>query len=136
MYKNIWFKLHLILGLSAGFILFIVGFTGAMLSFEKQILNLINKDTYKVTIQEQGKLSAKELLEKFQEKNSQLKINSITFSSSPTNSYTINVAGETQGTKKGITHIPITLCIFDKKNLPFDWKFNFKLCKKAFLSLG
>ena len=104
MYKNIWFKLHLILGLSAGFILLIVGFTGAMLSFEKQILNLINKDTYKVTIQEQGKLSAKELLEKFQEKNPQLKINSITFSSSPTNSYTINVAGETQGTKKGIPY--------------------------------
>ena len=36
MYKNIWFKLHLILGLSAGFILLIVGFTGAMLSFEKE----------------------------------------------------------------------------------------------------
>ncbi len=62
MYKNIWFKLHLILGLSAGFILLIVGFTGAILSFEKEILNLINKDTFKVVAQEQGKLSTKELL--------------------------------------------------------------------------
>ncbi len=86
MYKNIWFKLHLILGLSAGFILLIVGFTGAMLSFEKEILNLINKDTFKVVAQEQGKLSTKELLEKFQEQKPQSKINSITFSSSNDNS--------------------------------------------------
>ena len=80
MYKNIWFKLHLILGLSAGFILLIVGFTGAILSFEKEILNLINKDTFKVVAQEQGKLSTKELLEKFQEQKPQSKINSIILS--------------------------------------------------------
>ena len=87
MYKNIWFKLHLILGLSAGFILLVVGFTGAMLSFEKEILNLINQDTYKVAVQEQGKLSTKELLEKFQEQKPQPKIKSNTVSSTTTNTY-------------------------------------------------
>ena len=104
MYKNIWFKLHLILGLSAGFILLIVGFTGAMLSFEKQILNLINKDTFKVVAQEQGKLSTKELLEKFQEQKPQSKINSITFSSSNDNSSMINVAGSGENARKGVTY--------------------------------
>jgi len=104
MYKNIWFKLHLILGLSAGFILLIVGFTGAMLSFEKEILNAINQDTYKVSVQEQGKLSTKELLEKFQEQKPQAKINSITFSSSQDSSSMINVAGEGQNARKGVTY--------------------------------
>jgi len=104
MYKNIWFKLHLILGLSAGFILLVVGFTGAMLSFEKEILNLINQDTYKVVVQEQGKLSTKELLEKFQEQKPQAKINSITISSSSTNSYMIYVAGEKENAKKGVMY--------------------------------
>ena len=104
MYKNIWFKLHLILGLSAGFILLIVGFTGAMLSFEKEILNAINQDTYKVAVQEQGKLSTKELLEKFQEQKPQAKINSITFSSLQESSSMINVAGEGQNTKKGVMY--------------------------------
>ena len=104
MYKNIWFKLHLILGLSAGFILLIVGFTGAMLSFEKEILNLINKDTFKVVAQEQGKLSTKELLEKFQEQKPQSKINSITFSSSNDNSSMINVAGSGENARKGVTY--------------------------------
>ena len=104
MYKNIWFKLHLILGLSAGFILLIVGFTGAILSFEKEILNLINKDTFKVVAQEQGKLSTKELLGKFQEQKPQSKINSITFSSSNDNSSMINVAGVGENARKGVTY--------------------------------
>ena len=104
MYKNIWFKLHLILGLSAGFILLIVGFTGAMLSFEKEILNLINKDIFKVVAQEQGKLSTKELLEKFQEQKPQSKINSITFSSANDNSSMINVAGVGENARKGVTY--------------------------------
>ena len=53
MYKNIWFKFHLILSLSAGFILLIVGLTGSMLSIKKEILNAIKQDSYKVTVFEQ-----------------------------------------------------------------------------------
>ena len=104
MYKNIWFKLHLILGLSAGFILLIVGFTGAMLSFEKEILNVINQNTYKVTVFDKPKLSTKELLEKFQEQKPQAKINAITISSFEDDSVSINVAGEGQNTRKGVTY--------------------------------
>ncbi len=104
MYKNIWFKFHLILGLSAGFILLIVGFTGSMLSFEKEILNAINQDSYKVTVFEQGKLSTKELLEKFQEQKPQSKINGITISSFEDDSVSINVAGEGQNARKGVTY--------------------------------
>lgn len=104
MYKNIWFKLHLILGLSAGFILLIVGFTGSMLSFEKEILNAINQNTYKVTVFDEGKLSTKELLEKFQEQKPQAKINAITISSFEDDSVSINVAGEGENARKGVTY--------------------------------
>lgn len=104
MYKNIWFKLHLILGLSAGFILLIVGFTGAMLSFEKEILRAINQDTYKVTVFDKAKLSTKELLEKFQEQKPQSKINGITISSFEDDSVSIFVAGEGENARKGVTY--------------------------------
>ncbi|MFA6739939.1 MAG: PepSY-associated TM helix domain-containing protein [Arcobacteraceae bacterium] len=104
MYKNIWFKLHLILGLSAGFILLIVGFTGSMLSFEKEILSSINQNTYKVTVFDKSKLSTKELLEKFQEQKPQAKINAITISSFEDNSTSINVAGEGENARKGVTY--------------------------------
>ncbi|MDD2895286.1 MAG: PepSY-associated TM helix domain-containing protein [Aliarcobacter sp.] len=104
MYKNIWFKLHLILGLSAGFILLIVGFTGSMLSFEKEILSSINQNTYKVAVFDNPKLSTKELLEKFQEQKPQAKINGITISSFEDDSTSINVAGEGQNARKGVTY--------------------------------
>jgi sulfite reductase (NADPH) flavoprotein alpha-component len=104
MYKNIWFKLHLILGLSAGFILLIVGFTGSMLSFEKEILNAINQNTYKVTVFDEGKLSTKELLEKFQEQKPQAKINAISISSFEDDSISINIAGEGENARKGVTY--------------------------------
>ena len=35
MHKTIWFKIHWILGITAGIVLFVVGVTGATLSFEK-----------------------------------------------------------------------------------------------------
>ena len=46
MHKKFLFKVHLILGLTAGFVLMIIGLTGSILSFEKEIIQFINKDTY------------------------------------------------------------------------------------------
>jgi len=103
MNKKFWFKLHLILGLSAGFILMIVGFSGAILSFEKEILKVINKDSYLVKIEE-NRLSTKELLEKFQQQMPQAKINGLTIYSDSSQSVSINVAGEGANAKRGITY--------------------------------
>ena len=69
MYKTIWFKIHWFLGITAGIILLIVGATGAILSFEKEIMKAINSDTYYVKVIEgQDKLTTKELLENIKEK--------------------------------------------------------------------
>jgi sulfite reductase (NADPH) flavoprotein alpha-component len=46
MHKTIWFKIHWFLGITAGIILLVVGFSGAMLSFEKEILKAINQESY------------------------------------------------------------------------------------------
>ena len=81
MHKTIWFKIHWFLGITAGIILLVVGVTGAIMSFEKEILRAINQDSYYVSVPiEQKKLSTKELLEKFQTSNPNAKINSISFS--------------------------------------------------------
>ena len=107
MHKTIWFKIHWFLGITAGIILLIVGLTGAMLSFEKEIMNAINKDSYTVLVQDgQEKLTTKELLEKFQYQLPEVKINSISFSSDKTTSTVINVAGKGEGkeSRKGINY--------------------------------
>jgi sulfite reductase (NADPH) flavoprotein alpha-component len=104
LHKKIWFKIHWILGITAGIILFIVGISGAALSFEKEITKLINKDTFVVSVPNEAKLSTKELLEKFQTNFPKAKINSISFSSDETASSIINIAGEGKDARRGISY--------------------------------
>ena len=106
MHKKIWFKVHLVLGLLAGIILLIVGITGAILSFEKEILRAINKDSYMVVIPNTQSLSTKVLLERFQVKLPDAKINSLSFSSDINESVVINIAGtgDVKTVRRGINH--------------------------------
>ncbi len=103
MYKSFLFKVHLILGLSAGIILLIIGLTGAMLSFEKDILQFINKDSYHVKVSEH-RLSTSEILNNFKEKFPDSKINAITFSKDESSSVVINVQGEGRSARRGINY--------------------------------
>lgn len=104
MHKTVWFKIHWFLGITAGIILLVVGVTGAIMSFEKEILRAINQDSYYVSVPtEQKKLSTKELLEKFQTSNPNTKINSISFSSDDKSSTLITIAGEGENARKGVT---------------------------------
>lgn len=103
MHKTIWFKVHWFLGITAGIILLIIGTTGAILSFEKEIIKLINSDSYYVKVVEgEERLSTKELLEKFQNSNPNAKINSISFSSEATSSTVITIQGEGENARRGI----------------------------------
>ena len=74
------------------------------MSFEKEIMKSINSDSYYVKVIEgENKLSTKELLEKFQTSNPNAKINSISFSSDATSSTVINIAGEGENARRGIS---------------------------------
>lgn len=88
-----------------GVFLFIVGITGAILSFEKEITKFINQDSFYVTAPlNQEKLTPKELLEKYQITNPKTKINSISVSTDASESSVINIAGSGEGreAKRGI----------------------------------
>ncbi len=104
MHKKIWFKIHWILGITAGIVLLVVGISGATLSFEKEIIKFINKDTFVVSVPDEAKLSTKELLEKFQATNPKAKINSVSFSTDETASTIINIAGEGKEARRGINY--------------------------------
>jgi sulfite reductase (NADPH) flavoprotein alpha-component len=103
LYKRVWFKIHWALGITAGIILFIIGTTGAIMSFEKEILKLINKESYYVSIPaDNEKLTTKELLEKFQLSMPEAKMNGISFSNDMTSAVVINVASKEN--RKGIEY--------------------------------
>lgn len=92
MHKSFWFQLHWFLGIVFGLILLIIGVSGAVLSYEKEILAFINKDTYYVKVPEgKTRLELKEILEKYQSANPKDMINSISFSSDKSSSVVLNI---------------------------------------------
>lgn len=84
MVKNVLFQLHWISGITAGLILAVVGFTGAMLSFEDPILEAMNPGVMTVSAPAGAeKLSPEALIEAVTAADPALKVNSVTISSEP-----------------------------------------------------
>ncbi|WNL28315.1 PepSY-associated TM helix domain-containing protein [Arcobacter cryaerophilus gv. pseudocryaerophilus] len=102
MHKTFWFQLHWFFGFVFGILLLLIGVSGAVLSYEKEILQAINKDTYFVNIpQDKQILSTKEILEKYQTENPDSKINSISFSSDKSSSVVLNIASKDPNNRRG-----------------------------------
>ncbi|NHC04614.1 hypothetical protein G9F31_12745 [Acinetobacter sp. 187] len=98
MLKKTFFQIHWFLGITAGLILSLMGVTGAIYSYDQQILKLINPESYTVQAENTRKLSPAELYQHFHIHDPALKINSITVAASPTASSVVNIV------KKGDKH--------------------------------
>ena len=99
MFKKTFFQIHWFLGITAGLILSLMGVTGAIYSYEQQILEWINQDSYVVQAQAQPKLTPVQLYQHFSTQDPDIKINSITIAKDPTASSTVNIAKE--GERRG-----------------------------------
>ncbi|MEB3767483.1 sulfite reductase flavoprotein subunit alpha [Acinetobacter sp. MD2] len=99
MFKKVLFQLHWFLGITAGLILSIMGISGALFSYDQQILQWINSDSYVVQAQTQPKMTPTELYQYYQQHYPETKVNSITVAADPTASSTVNIekAGERRG---------------------------------------
>ena len=78
MLKKTFFQLHWFFGITAGLILSLMGVTGAIYSYEQQILKAINQDSYTVVAEQKPKLSPAQLYQHFSQTDPEMKINSIT----------------------------------------------------------
>ena len=99
MLKKTFFQIHWFMGITAGLILSIMGVTGAIYSYEQQILKWINTDSYVVHAENRDKLSPAELYTHFQQVDPNIQINSITIAKDPTASSTVNIVKE--GARRG-----------------------------------
>ena len=99
MFKKTLFQIHWFLGISAGLILSLMGVTGAIYSYEQQILKAINQDSYTVQVPQQPKLSPAQLYQHFSQSNPEMKINSVTIAHDPSASSSVNIVKE--GAKRG-----------------------------------
>ncbi|QSB53008.1 sulfite reductase flavoprotein subunit alpha [Acinetobacter calcoaceticus] len=99
MFKKILFQIHWFLGITAGLILSIMGVTGAIYSYDQQILKWVNSDSYVVQAKSTPKLTPAQLYQHFNTTQPEIKINSITIAKDPTASSTVNI--EKEGERRG-----------------------------------
>lgn len=101
MFKKTLFQLHWFLGITAGLILSLMGVTGAIYSYDQQILEWLNPESYTVyTPKQQEKLSPAELYQQLTTKDQSLQINSITIVNRPDASTIVNIKKE--GERRGL----------------------------------
>ena len=76
-----------------------MGVTGAIYSYDQQILKMINQQSYVVQAATTPKLTPAQLYQHFNQQQPEIKINSITLSADPTASSTVNIKkdGERRG---------------------------------------
>ena len=91
MFKKVFFQIHWFLGITAGLILSIMGVTGAIYSYDQQILKMINQQSYVVQAATTPKLTPAQLYQHFNQQQPGIEINSITLSADPTASSTVNI---------------------------------------------
>lgn len=84
MVKKVLFQLHWIFGITAGLILAVVGFTGAMLSVEDPILEAINPGVMHISPPANvQKLTPQELVDALKARAPEMRINSVTIRNEP-----------------------------------------------------
>lgn len=99
MSKKVFFQIHWFLGITAGLILSLMGVTGAIYSYDQQILKWLNQDSYVVEAAQTPKLSPAQLYQHFNQQQPEIQINSITIAADPTASSTVNIKKE--GARRG-----------------------------------
>lgn len=101
MFKKTFFQIHWFLGITAGFILSLMGVTGAIYSYEQEITRWLNPDSYTVQVENKPKMTPSELYLHFQTIQPELKINSITIAKADYEASAVNYAKE--GARRGVT---------------------------------
>ena len=83
----------------------LIGITGALLSFQKEIIWLFNKDSYVVQVSS-TKLSEKQIIDNFNSKFPEAKIKAFTINSDPSSSVVINIQSNAKGKagRRGINY--------------------------------
>ncbi|WP_424136063.1 PepSY domain-containing protein [Roseomonas chloroacetimidivorans] len=84
-WKSVWFQIHWFLGITAGLVLMVVGFTGGLLSFQDEIMRALNPGVLTVTPSAEAPLSPAELIRRI-EAGTGARVNALTLAAEPDSS--------------------------------------------------
>lgn len=97
MIKKLWFQVHWLLGITAGVVLAVMGVTGAMLSFEHDLLRWLNPHVLTVAPQAAASLWPPELIARVQAAYPEKRLTGFNFSSDPQEAARIGFAADSGG---------------------------------------
>jgi sulfite reductase (NADPH) flavoprotein alpha-component len=97
MLKKIWFQIHWLLGITAGLVLAIVGVTGAMLSFQDELLLWLNPHVMRVQSGGESPLPPAELLARIEADQPDKRITSLTLFTDPQSAARVVLATRSGG---------------------------------------
>lgn len=100
MLKKTLFQLHWFCGITAGLILSIIGITGAIYSYDQQILTWLNQKSYVVQVENSPKLTPDQLYQHLTQQDPKRQINSITIMQEADASSIVNIKKD--GERKGL----------------------------------
>ena len=95
MVKKFWFQIHWLLGITAGSVLAVMGVTGAVLSFEHDLLRWMNPGVMTITPGAKGPLPPHELLARVQAAYPEKRISGLHLSAHPEDTARIGFATST-----------------------------------------
>ena len=98
MARTILFQIHWFLGITAGLVLAMMGVTGALMSFEDELITALNPGIVTVTPSDAAPLSAPALIERFRQQQPGARINRLVVERDPTRAAAVGytVAGSKQ----------------------------------------
>ena len=103
-FRNAVFQVHWLLGITAGVVLALVGFTGGMLSFEDELLKALNPGV--MTVEPRGSaLSPEALVERVRTQRPEAEIASLQLSSEPNDSAVVGFAAKDGGRRGERVHV-------------------------------
>ncbi len=97
MFKWIWFQAHWLVGITAGVVLAVVGFTGGMLSFEDEILRAMNPGVLTVEARGTALLTPAELMAQMAKAEPEKRVQALTVHADPTRAARVSFAAAGRG---------------------------------------
>jgi uncharacterized iron-regulated membrane protein len=89
--------MHLIAGATAGIVIFIMSITGALLSFERQIIEFSERNSRYVAVRNDAeRISAQQVIDRFREQRPDLQPSSVSLANEPGAAWSLNLGREGQ----------------------------------------
>lgn len=81
--RQVWFQLHWFVGITAGTLLAVIGLTGAILAFDKELLSLLNPGVMSVPVEARPRLGPEQVLQAVRAARPEERVTSITLLAEP-----------------------------------------------------